>query len=99
MKQRRRKGVPLRLVICRALPVDEVAQAPGILVQLNLQFAVFVDGELAGGIQNASALALVLVIQLKFAGGQVETLRLRVRIGFTEGDLAIGDETNRTARR
>ena len=31
------------LVLRRALPVDDVAQPPGILVQLDLQLAVLVD--------------------------------------------------------
>src|SRR5664279_2300103 len=61
------EGAMQQLVVSRALPVDEVAQPPRILVQLDLQLAVLVDRKLAGWIQDASALALVLIIQVEFA--------------------------------
>ena len=60
------------LVLRRASPVDDVAQPPGILVQLDLQLAVLVDGELARGLQYPCALAFVLVVKLNLAGGEVE---------------------------
>src|SRR5271157_4616160 len=84
----------LPLVFCSALPVDEVAEPPGVLVQLDLQLAVLVDGELGGRIQDACAFALVLVVQLEFSSRQVEGLGLAVGVCFAEGDLAVSDEAN-----
>src|ERR1019366_3427809 len=88
---------PSELVFHRALPVDDIAQSPRVLVQIELQFSVFVDNDLSCRIQSASALALVLVVQLNLAGGKVKAHRLRLRVGFAEGDLAVRDELDRAA--
>ena len=59
-----------------ALPVDDIDQFPGILIELELNLALFVHGQLTQGIKNAGALALVLIVEIKFASSEVEGLRL-----------------------
>ena len=66
------------LVLRRTLPVDNVGKPPGILVQLDLQLTVLVDGELASRVQDAPALALILIVQLHLTCGQIERLRLGI---------------------
>ena len=83
----------------RTSPVDDIAQPPGILVQLDLELAILVDGELAGWIQNSVALTLILVIQLELARRKVESLRLCVEVRLTKSDFAVGDETDRSTGR
>ena len=71
-----------RIIVCpgrnesvdalRAFPVDDVDKIPGILSQLELQLAVRIDGQLRGRIKNTSALVLFLVVEVEFAGGQIE---------------------------
>jgi hypothetical protein len=78
----------------RTLPVNDVDEFPGILIELELELALLVDGELASGIQDAGALALVGIVDVELAGGEVEGLRLRVGIDFAEAELAIGDPAN-----
>src|SRR6516162_3658968 len=91
---RARTQVGRQLVLRCALPVDDIAEPPWVLIQLDLQLAVLVDGELASGVKNAAALALVLIIQLQLARGEIERLRLGVVVRFTKSDLAVGDEAN-----
>ena len=81
-----------QLILRSTLPVDDIAEPPRVLVQIELQIAVFVDQQLGGRIQDAGALALVLVIEIYLASRQVKALGLRIRVGLTEGDLAVGDE-------
>jgi len=57
-----------------ALPVDDVDQFPRILIELELNLALFIHGELASGIENASALALVCIVDIEFPSGEVEGL-------------------------
>src|SRR5260370_39656094 len=77
-----------------ALPINDVNEFPGVLVELNLQLSFFVGSELCGGVKDATTLALFLVVDVEFAACEVEGLRLGVRVHFTEAELAIGDETN-----
>ena len=77
-----------------AFPIDDVNEFPGILIELELNLSLFVHGELTSGIKNASALVLVRVVEIEFAGGQVEGLGLGVGVDFTKAQQAIGDETN-----
>ncbi len=46
------------LVFRGALPVDDVAQSPRVLVQIELQLAVLVDRELAAGYERPALLLL-----------------------------------------
>ena len=52
------------------------------------------DHELSRGIQKTCVLALILIIDVEFTCSQVEGLRLRVKKGFTEPDLTVGDKAN-----
>src|SRR5580698_11648344 len=63
-----------------ALPVDDVDQFPRILIELELNLTLFVHGELASGIEDAGAFALVGVVDVELAGGEVKGLRLRVGV-------------------
>ena len=74
------------------VPVDDVHQLPGILAKFKLELAIFPDSQLTRGIENACALVLVGVVQIKLAGGQAVRLALRVVIGFTESDQPVGGE-------
>src|SRR5580700_5539680 len=64
------------LVFSRALPVDDIAQSPRILVQIKLQITVLVDDQLSCRIQDASAFALVLIVDVDLACGKVKALGL-----------------------
>src|SRR6185437_4173623 len=75
-----------------SLPVDNVRQSPRILIQVHLQFTLFVNNELRKRIDLARALALVLVVDVEDAGGQVIRHRLTVRPGFSHANLAIRDK-------
>ena len=61
------------------IPLDDVSQPPGVLVELPLQLSFFIDDELRGREENTVALALVAIIYVDFTGSQVETLRLAVQ--------------------
>src|SRR4029077_12531276 len=74
-----------------AFPVDDIDQFPGILIELELNLALFVQGQLASGIENAGALALVGVVDVEFTGGEVKGLRLCVGVDFSEAKQAIGN--------
>src|SRR4029077_617223 len=80
-----------------AFPVDDIDQFPGILIELELNLALFVQGQLASGIENAGALALVGVVDVEFTGGEVKGLRLCVGVDFAEAKQAIGNPADFTA--
>jgi len=74
-----------------AFPIDDVNEFPGILIELELNLALFVHGQLASGIEDAGALALVGVVDVEFTGGEVKGLRLCVGVDFAEAKQAIGN--------
>lgn len=78
----------------RFVPVNDVDEFPGILVQPKLELPLVVDDQLGRRIQNAPALVLVLIVQVEFAARQVVRDGLGVRIGFTEANLTVGDKAN-----
>ena len=61
--------------------------------------AVLVDGELGCRIKDAVALILVLIVNPYFARRQIERLRLRVPVGFSERNLAVRNKTDRPSSR
>ena len=71
-------------------PIEDVREPPRVLAQIQLQFALFIKDELRLGIEGARALALVLVIDVDEASGEIEGLRLGVEEGFAKADLPIG---------
>jgi hypothetical protein len=79
------------------IPVDDVDELPGILVELKFELAFFVDDKLSGGIEDAGALIFVLVVDFNFTSGQIVSSGLGVGIDFTEAKQAVGDETNLAA--
>src|SRR5262249_18964265 len=83
----------------RALPVDEVRQSPGILVEIPLQLALFVENQLRRRIKHPRALALILVVQIQNARSEIEGLRLAVGPCLGKPDLAAGEKDNLPARR
>jgi hypothetical protein len=81
----------------RLVPVDDINQLPGILAELPLKLALFVDNQLGSGEKHAGALVLVGVIYVEFARGQVIG---RARTGFhglTDPDRAVGGEADPAA--
>src|SRR5215467_4999557 len=82
-----------------SLPLDDVRQLPGILVKLPLQLAFLIDDELGGREKNTAALVLVVIVDVDFASGQIETLRLSAPIRFAESDLAVRNKSNGRAGR
>src|SRR6516164_4061561 len=67
-----------------ALPIDDIDQFPGILIELELNLPFFVHCELTQGIKNTGALALVLIVEIKFTGSEVEGLRFCIPVNFAE---------------
>src|SRR5690348_3721892 len=78
----------------RAFPVENIDQLPGVLIEVNLQLTLLIDHELGGGIQDACALVFVLVVQVDFAGSQVEGLRLGICQNLAEAKLPIGNKAD-----
>src|ERR1700694_1550186 len=78
----------------RPLPIDNVSQLPRISNEINLQFPLLINLELGRRIQNASALALVGIVQVEFARRQVVGSRSAVPINLTEAEEAISDKAN-----
>jgi hypothetical protein len=78
----------------RSLPVENIHQFPGILIEVNLQLPLLIDHELCGRIQDTRALVFVLVIQVDFTGRQVEGLRLGIGPNFAEAKLPIGNKAD-----
>jgi hypothetical protein len=62
------------LILRCTLPVEEVPKSPWVLIQIELHLAVLVNDQLGRGVQDAGALALVLVIQVEFTGCKVIAL-------------------------
>src|SRR5215472_2095331 len=56
----------------RALPVEHVDQLPRILVEFELHLSLIVERQLRQRKQDAGALALVLIVEVKFACREVE---------------------------
>jgi hypothetical protein len=69
-------------------PVDDVHQLQGILAELKLKFALFVDNQLASRKKNAGALVLVGIVQVKLARRHIVRHALRLDVGFGESDQA-----------
>src|ERR1700756_5094608 len=76
----------------RSCPIENVGESPGVLIQVQLQLALFIEDQLRRGIELTGALALVLGVEFEHAGGQIEGLRLGVEVGLAKTDLTIGDE-------
>src|ERR1700730_11826056 len=87
----------LLLVGASTVPIEDVDQLPGILAELELELPLFVDDQLGSRVENAAALLLVRVVQVKFASGQIEGLALGVVVGFTESDPTVGSEPDLAA--
>src|SRR5438067_2068027 len=68
----------------RSCPIEDVGESPGVLIQVQLQLALFIEDQLRRGIELAGALALVLGVEFEDAGSQTEGLRLGVGVGFTK---------------
>jgi hypothetical protein len=77
-----------------AIPIYDVDKLPGISTQLELKLTLFVDDQLGSRVKDTAALLLVFIVQVKFAGGQIEGHALAVSVGFTESNLAVGGESN-----
>src|SRR4029077_1057935 len=82
-----------------ALPVDDIDQFPGILIELELNLPFFVHCQLTERIKNAGALTLVLIIEIEFTSSEVEGLRLCIPVNFAEPQKAIGDPADFAASR
>jgi len=80
-----------------SVPIDDVDQLPGILAELKLKLALFVDDQLGSRVKHSAALLLILIVQIKFPSGQIEGFALSVVIGFTESDPAVGSEPDLAA--
>src|SRR5277367_1517286 len=80
-----------------SLPIDQIRQSPGVLIEVQLQFAFFVDDQLRRGIELPRAFALVLIVEFEYAGSQIEGHRLTVRPGLAHANLAIGRKNNLSA--
>ena len=80
-----------------AVPINDIGKLPGVSAELELKLALFVDDQLGSRVENSAALALIGVVQIKFAGGQVVGLALTVVVGFAESDQAVGGETDLAA--
>ena len=80
------------------VPVDDANQIPVVLIELKLQLTLFVDDQLGSRVKNARALVLVGIVQVEFAGRQVEGPGSRVVTSFGESDRAVGGEANFAAR-
>src|SRR3954463_13098501 len=85
-------------LIFTLIPVDDIHQFPRILTQLPLQLAIVVNDELRCRIQHPGTLVLILIVNINLASSQVESLRLCILEGLPEGNPAIGNKTNPTAR-
>src|ERR1700739_2805938 len=89
-----------RLMYSRStLPIDKVRQPPGVLIQVQLQLAFFVDDQLRSGKQLAGALALVLIVELQHASSQIKGLSLAIGPCLTESDLSSSGKDNLSSRR
>ena len=80
-------------IVAISIPLDDISQPPGILVKLPLQLTFLIDDELCSGEKNAVTLALVFIVDIDFAGSQVETLRLGIPIGFAKSNLTVSHKT------
>ena len=67
------------------------------MAELKLKLALFVDDELGSGVENAGALVLIRVVQIKFTSGQIEGLALGIVVGFSESDRAVSSEPDPAA--
>src|SRR5689334_20033159 len=86
-------------IVAISIPLDDISQPPGILVKLPLQLTFLIDDELRSGEKNAVTLALVFIVDIDFTGGQIETLCLRIPIGFAESNLAVRNKADGFAGR
>src|SRR5262249_52488458 len=78
----------------RSLPLDYIDQFPGVLFELELQFAFVINDELCCWIENTLTLAFVLIVEPDFACRKIKALRLRRRIALAEGDPAVGHKAD-----
>jgi hypothetical protein len=78
----------------RSFPIENVNEFPRVLIQIPLQFALFVEHELRQGMQNANALGLVLVVNFDDSGGKIVRYRLAIGPGLRKTDLAVGHKDN-----
>jgi hypothetical protein len=83
----------------RALPIDNVNQLPWILIEVQLQLALFIDNQLRQWVEKPCTLALILIVKLQYAGGKIEGHRLAIRPGLTKPDLPIGGKDDPSAGR
>src|ERR1700730_17711965 len=81
------------------VPIDDVHQLPGISAEFELKLPLFVDDQLGSRVKNTGALVLVRIVQVKFAGSQIEGSAWAGVIGFGESDRSIGGEPNLAACR
>src|ERR1700733_1985183 len=86
---------PELVLLILTWPNDDVVERPGIHSQIPLWVTILVDGELGRRKENAVALILVLIVDPYFTRGQIEGLRLRIPVGFSKSNPAIGNETDR----
>src|SRR5579862_2000829 len=80
------------------VPVDNVGELPGILVELKLKLAILVDDQLRSWVENARALVLVRIVQVEFASGQVVGDGSGVTISFTESNQPVRGEAKNSLR-
>src|SRR5271166_1827591 len=85
---------PTLVFALRSLPIDDVPKSPGILIEIEGQLPIITDAQLGRGVQDARALALVLVVDVDLARSQVKRLGLGIIIGFPKPDLTVGYETD-----
>src|SRR5277367_1968541 len=87
----------LLLFAAGLVPVDDVHQIPRVLAEFKLKLTLFVNNQLAGGIEDAPALFLIGVVQVDLTGSQVEGRARAVVHGLTDPDPAVGGEANPAA--
>ena len=78
----------------RSLPIDNVNQVPRIPNEIHLQLALPIDHDLGCRVQDARALALVRVVYVELASGQVVGGRSGVPVDLTESEEPVSDKAN-----
>src|ERR1700677_5089948 len=75
-------------------PIDDVSQLPWVLKQIELQFALFVQGKPYRRIEHACVSILVLIVNLDFAGGHIVSLRTGILSVLVNSQYTVGHEAD-----
>src|SRR5258705_9248921 len=76
------------------VPINDVDQLPGVSAKLELKLTLFVDDQLGSRVKDSAALALIGIVQVKFASGQVVGHAWAAVVGFTKSDRPVGSEAD-----